>query len=193
MHTQGQVLVLDQIMPAALQWMLLILPQQELIDQQRMQTQRFQTWRGISSALGCHSCCTRLNQKRTHQIGSGTDDVPARGGIIEPSLLEALSVTIKAATARLLDGLVHESPASRRSCFRTWMRIRCLDLCTTRLLAFCLYFWLAGISRRLYAFPACFLGPKDFSFDDYCFNEYPLFGKRRTLHSPEGERVSRNS
>lgn len=78
--------------------------------------------RGISSALGCHSCCTRL--KRTHQIGSGTDDVPARGGIIEPSLLEALFVAIKAATARLLDG--------------------------------------AGISRRLYAFPACFLGPKDF-------------------------------
>jgi len=103
MHTQ--VLVLDQIMPAALQWMLLIIPQQELIDQQRMQTQRFKTWRGISSALGCHSCCTRL--KRTHQIGSGTDDVPARGGIIEPSLLEALSVAIKAATARLLDGLVH--------------------------------------------------------------------------------------
>lgn len=50
-----------------------------------------------------------------------TDDVPsyrARDGI-ELSLLEALSVAIKAATARLLDGLVHESPASRRSCFRT--------------------------------------------------------------------------
>jgi len=185
MHTQ--VLVLDQIMPAALQWMLLIIPQQELIDQQRMQTQRFKTWRGISSALGCHSCCTRL--KRTHQIGSGTDDVPARGGIIEPSLLEALSVAIKAATARLLDGLVHESPASRRSSFRTWMRIRCLDLCTT---AFRLYFWFAASTLCL---PGLLSWTQRLftSFDDYCFNEDPLFGKRRTLHSPEGERVSRNS
>jgi len=111
----------------------------------------------------------RRGQGRWHRIGFGTDDVPsyrARDGITL-SLLEALSVAIKAATARLLDGLVHESPASRRSCFRTWIRIRCLDLCTTRLLAFCLYSGLCLFPsitvfpawlRRLYAFPACFLG-----------------------------------
>ncbi|KAJ6956005.1 hypothetical protein NC652_007187 [Populus alba x Populus x berolinensis] len=39
----------------------------------------------------------------------------ARDGITL-SLLEELSVAIKGATARLLDGLVNESPASRRSC-----------------------------------------------------------------------------
>lgn len=56
-----------------------------------------------------------MEARKIDEIGR----VVSVGDGIELSLLEALSVAIKAATARLLDGLVYESPASIRSSFRT--------------------------------------------------------------------------
>lgn len=49
-----------------------------------------------------------MEARKIDEIGR----VVSVGDGIELSLLEALSVAIKAATARLLDGLVYESPAS---------------------------------------------------------------------------------